>query len=79
MTAGNHDHQSVQHQWHKLAALLMQCLKADQVVVTMADVEALNARDVAITVQELPDGIHIRLVPTTEAFELARVHGGSMI
>lgn len=62
-------------QWHKLAALAV--LKAGgHVVITMEDLLAFAPGDLNITVQELPDGIHLRIVDRAEAERLARKEGG---
>ncbi len=70
MTRTVHDH------WHKIAALLMAKFNQSHVVITMADVLAMDDGANAVTIQELPDGIHIRLVSMEEGERLARKEGG---
>jgi len=65
---------AVHDQWHKIAALLVQKL-GGSALITSADVMALGM-DKAVTVQELSDGIHVRIVSLAEAEKLARQHGG---
>lgn len=62
-----HDH------WHKYVALIL--YKYGNIRITMADVLAMPD-DLAITVQELEDGIHLSLVSMAEGLELARKQGG---
>lgn len=68
----------VREQWHKLCALLMAKLGTDHVVITAADIDRLvrEGGGRAIVVQELADGLHLRMVDPAEADRLARVHGG---
>lgn len=65
-----HDH------WHKLCALVMLKLGRPHVVITMADVMKLGDDCNAVTIQELDDGIHLRLVSMEEGNRLARKEGG---
>jgi hypothetical protein len=69
---------SVREQWHKLCALLMVKLGTDHVVITPNDIERLVRAGAgrAIVVQELADGLHLRMVDQAEADRLAREHGG---
>lgn len=65
--------QQTHDQWHKFVAIML--YKYGDVVISMADVSAMPD-DIAVTVQELDDGIHLRLVSMAEAERLAREHGG---
>ena len=47
--------------WHIVAALLMNKLGVNHVVITAADVVRLNANTV-LTVQERPNGVHLKLL-----------------
>lgn len=67
--------QAVSDHWHKLAALLMHKMGSAHVVITMSDLESLQP-GTCITVQELHDGIHLRLVDITTAEQMARQQGG---
>lgn len=66
---------SLDGQWHKFAAMLMQKFGTDHVVLTALDVISFGGGR-AITVQELDDGIHLRIVDERTADRLAREHGG---
>ncbi|SDF84475.1 hypothetical protein [Thalassobaculum litoreum] len=70
--------QKISDHWHKLAGLLMVKFGAEHVVITAADIEAMAIRPggLNITIQELDDGLHLRLVDNREAAALARKHGG---
>lgn len=70
MTRNMHDH------WHKFCALLMLKFGKPHVVITMADVMRLGDDCNAVTIQELEDGIHLRLVSMEEGERLARKEGG---
>jgi hypothetical protein len=63
-------------EWHKIAALLMLKSGEHHVVVTSDDIHQLMEVGANITVQELHDGLHIRLVDDATAIRLARKHGG---
>lgn len=67
--------QAVSDQWHKLVALLLRKMGTDHVVITAADLMAMRPGS-AIVVQELHDGLHLRLVDSETAEQLAREHGG---
>lgn len=67
--------QAVHEQWHKIAALIMLKHGDDHVRITMDDLRRIPP-DISVTVQELPDGLHIRLVDGATAERLAREHGG---
>lgn len=67
--------QAMHDQWHKICALLMMKMGQKHVIITPADIENIGLES-AIAVQELPDGIHIRLVDEKTALRLAREEGG---
>lgn len=66
---------AVRDHWHTLAFLLLRKLGADHVVITPQDLVGIEP-GAGVSVQELPDGLHLRLVSAAEAQRLARVHGG---
>jgi hypothetical protein len=63
-------------QWHKLLAMAMVKLGHTHVVLTTEDITKTAAAGTNITVQELSDGIHLRVVDDETAKKLARQHGG---
>lgn len=65
--------QSTHDQWHKFVAIML--YKYGDVTITIDDVRAMPD-DIAVTVQELEDGIHLRLVSMAEGERLAREQGG---
>lgn len=66
--------QQMHDQWHKLAALAV--MKAGgHVVISMEDLGRLPPGG-GITVQELDDGLHLRLVDARTAEVLAKKEGG---
>jgi hypothetical protein len=68
--------QAVHNLWHQITALIMHKLEIDHIVISSADVDALDQRHVSITVQELDDGLHLALMDASEAAALARREGG---
>lgn len=69
--------QKVHDHWHKFAALIMHKLGQTEVVITMDDIESLHANGgVNISVQELYEGIHLKLVGEEESKALLKQHGG---
>jgi hypothetical protein len=68
--------QQTHDNWHKYVAIMLH--KYGDMRITMADVLAMPD-DLAVTVQELEDGVHLCLVSMAEAEELARIHGGRPI
>ena len=68
--------QAVSNHWHKIAAILMQRLNVDHVVITVEDVNKLAGGGVSITIDDQPDGIHLRLVDEQIAVQMARKAGG---
>lgn len=62
-------------QWHKLAALAV-AKAGGHIVITMDDLQQFAPGELNITVQELDDGIHLRIVGRKEAERLARTEGG---
>lgn len=65
---------SVHDHWYKLAALLMSKFDTAHVVISFDDIKKIEGK--SITLQELKDGIHLRLVSQEEANRLAKIHGG---
>lgn len=77
MSALNPNHevtQAIAEQWHKLAAVLVQ-KAGGHVVISTSDIIDLP-EDSAIVVQELHDGIHLRIVDGATARALAIAEGG---
>ena len=68
--------QFARENWHKIAALLMQRLGADEVEITIEDVERLSARGVSIVIQDKNERLFVRLIGNAEAERLAREEGG---
>jgi len=68
---------AVHDEWHKIAAILMGKFKTRHVVLTIADIDSIAGENIAI--QELPDGLHVRLVDDKEASRLAKQHGGTSL
>lgn len=55
-------------QWHKIAALLMQKLGTTHTVITVPEIQQLAEDGMCnVVIQELQDGIHLRLVDEAEA------------
>ena len=68
---------AVDAHWHKLAALIMFKLGVPEVVITTQDIDAMvNANAAFITIQELSDGLHLKMGDEVTAHKLAREHGG---
>jgi acyl CoA:acetate/3-ketoacid CoA transferase beta subunit len=65
---------AMREQWQKFAALLV-AKQGGHAVITMADVQRMRS-GMFLTVQELHDGIHLRLVDEATAEQLARKEGG---
>lgn len=66
-------------QWAKLLSIAMHKLGHDHIVISEADIDAIGAdgkMEKCIVVQELKDGIHLRLMPTAEAIAFAKQHKG---
>lgn len=67
---------SLNGQWHKIAAILVS-KAGGHVVISPDDVnKALATHKGFIAVQELRDGLHLRLVDEVTAKRLARENGG---
>lgn len=65
-------------QWAKFMAIYMHRERIAEIVITAKDVRAIN-EDVntpTIVVQELHDGLHIKVVPMEEAQRLAKANKG---
>lgn len=78
MTALNPNHavtQAIAEQWHKLCALAV-AKAGGHIVITLRDIKQFAPGELNITVQELPDGLHLRIVNNAEAERLARQEGG---
>ena len=67
VTKQAHDH------WHKLCAILMHKFKTDHEVITIADIEEIPD-DQVIVIQDLSNGLHLRLMHVSEATKLAKQH-----
>lgn len=65
---------AISDHWHKLTALVMQKQGLDRIVISASDIA--NMPEMFITVQELPDGLHLRLVDKITAARLAAMAGG---
>ncbi len=68
---------SMHDQWHKIVALLMSRFKTDHEVFSMQDIEqSICQGNMNIVVQELSNGLHIRIVDDVTAKQLAKEHIG---
>lgn len=67
---------TVRDHWHKIAALLMKKANLKHVVITTADIDDLARQDLAIAIDDRPDGLHVSMVPMTQAVEMAKKEGG---
>ncbi len=79
MTELNPNHPTTQQlhdQWSKIAAILIRKMGTRHVVITQEDIIALSNTSSNIAVQELEDGLHLRLVDDVEARRLAAQEGG---
>jgi Cu/Ag efflux pump CusA len=75
----NPNHQvtrTVSEHWHKVAALLMKKAGMEHVVITEADIAALENLNQAIVIDARADGLHVSLVDMATAEKLARQEGG---
>ncbi len=66
--------QQVSTQWHKIVALIMHKQKLENVVITEKDVIAVS--NMAVSIQEYSDGIHISLISMEDAEKLTKKEGG---
>lgn len=66
---------AVEGQGLKLLALYMHSRGLDDVVITLGDIERMG-HNKAIAIQELEDGLHIRLIDLSEAIAQAKKEGG---
>jgi len=66
---------ALRDQWHKVLFILMRQIGLDEFVITETDIQLLYSETLAITAQELPDGLHVRLMKMEAAEQLAREHG----
>lgn len=62
--------------WHKLVLLLIKKFDLGEVVITVADLDRIDARGLVIVAHEKGDGLHLRVVSVAEGERLAREHGG---
>jgi hypothetical protein len=67
--------QAMDGQWLKILAIFMHMQHVKSFVIDAEDIHSLP-EDVTISIQELPDGIHIKSITMKEAQELARKEGG---
>lgn len=75
----NHKTTEAMHeQWHKICAILMHKFDLKHVCITSADIERSlkDQNGLFITMQELPDGLHLKMVTEEEAIRLAKKEGG---
>lgn len=68
--------QALDGNWHKIVAILLVKHGINHTVITLDDLKTLDSGGAFMTVQELPDGIHLRLVDEETAHRLARENGG---
>jgi len=66
---------ALREHWMKMAALLV-AKQGGHVVITSDDIASLGDCGLFLTMRELPDGIHLRLVDEATAHQLARKEGG---
>lgn len=64
----------MEEHWHKIAAMLVQ-KSGGHVILSLPDIESFP-RNGCITIQELEDGIHLRIVDERTGKALARKEGG---
>lgn len=67
--------QKMNGQWHKIVAILMKKLGANEVVITANDIVEMGC-DAAIAIQEQPDGLHIKMIDMETAILMAEKEGG---
>ena len=70
VTSTLHDH------WHTVALMIMRKFGVDEIVIKDYDVQSIESNSLAITVRELPDGLHVKIVSMEEGLRLARKEGG---
>lgn len=65
-------------QWAKLLAFYMHREGIKEILITAPDIQALvdDESQPTIVVQELQDGLHIKLLPISEAIALAKANKG---
>jgi hypothetical protein len=79
MTELNPNHPTTQmlsDQWAKIAAILIRKMDTRHVIITAEDITELSNTSSNIAVQELEDGLHLRLVDDVTAKRLAAENGG---
>lgn len=67
--------QAMDGQWLKILAIYMHREGINEIVITEHDILSMS-QDKALAIQELHDGMHIRVVELAEAVDLARKEGG---
>ena len=67
---------AMREHWHVVVAIIMQKHDLQEVVITESDIADIMHNQKAISSQELPDGLHIRIHTLDEAKALAAKHGG---
>lgn len=68
---------AMREQWHKIAAILVHKTGRTEAVISPRDIEEFIVSGCTnVTIRELPDGIHVRLVSDEEAARLAKKEGG---
>lgn len=65
---------AMREQWQKLCAILI-AKRGGHETISLDDIK-LIAEEKAISIQEIDNVIHLRLIPIEEAQLLAREHGG---
>jgi hypothetical protein len=69
----NPDHpttRSLHDVWHTVCLMLMKKMKANEVIITQKDFFSVEPNAEVIVVQELDDGLHVKLVPVAEGIRL---------
>lgn len=67
---------AVSEHWHKVVALIMHKLQLRHIVITAANIEAMSKQEVAIAIDDRPDGLHVSLVDINQAEMMAKKEGG---
>lgn len=71
--------QNMRDQYHKLMAIAMHKLGITEVVISADDIRAFVATGQVIALQELTDGLHVRLIDEKAADNLLRQEGGTTL
>lgn len=67
---------AAESQWHAVLDCVLIKLGERHVHITPEDIAAVEPGTLAIALEELKDGLHVRLVPMAEAERMARREGG---